>query len=155
MPFYFKSLLSFLLFIGLASCQSSTNENKPSNKPPTIETPKEGVPSNPENLIEGRWENLFSDKEFIIFTATNMIRRFGSEDFKKDVITNEAYSVEKNCQGACQIQMPNPNDTQYDCISVIENEQYVCYLIIKLDEKELEIATPGGKGSSFKYKRIQ
>jgi len=157
MSSFFKTILSCLLFIGLASCQSTTDESKNETSSPRVESKIQGpiVPKNPANLIEGRWENIATDKEFIIFTTTNMIKRFGSDDFKKDVITNDPFNIYEKCQGPCQIQVSNSEGANFDCFSVNENGEFICYKIVKLDATEFEFTLLDGTGPSFKYKRIQ
>ena len=158
MSSFFKTILTCLLVIGLTSCQSTTNESESkTSEPQRTESKIKGpvVPSNPENLLEGRWENIANDKEFIIFTATNMIRRFGSDDFKKDVITNDPFSFYEKCQGPCQIQVSDTSDTQSDCFSVNESGEFICYKVVKLTAAEFEFTKLDGSESIYKYKRIQ
>ena len=143
-------LFSTILFF-MASCQSDGN-----NAATTTTTKNEKpTPKDPTNLLEGRWENIATDKEFIIFKGGKMIRRFAGATPQEDKISNEHFNYYEKCHAPCQSQSNEPDVSQFKCFTLKEEGNYNCYKITKLDGEALEFTLMDGTGPRFAYKRLQ
>ena len=137
----------FTIFLfSMVSCQSDNGAASTNEKP---------TPENPLDLLEGRWENIASDKEFIIFDEGKMISRFAGPTIKEDKISNVHFNYYEKCHAPCQAHSIDPDVSKFKCFTVKEDGVYKCYKITKLDEAELEFTLTDGSGPRFAYKRLQ
>lgn len=154
MSSFLKLLFFSIAILCLGSCQSDTNSANSANSAATDTTPDKSGPKDPTHLLEGRWENVASDKEFIIFDKGRMISRFAGPTIQEDKITSILYNFYEKCHAPCQTQSTDPDISKFQCFTV-KDGIYKCYKITKLDAAELHFTLTDGTGPKYEYKRLQ
>ena len=147
-------LFSFLIF-SLANCQSEKKTSEETTPTTTTTNEKPSKEATPTQLLQGRWENISSDKEFLIIKDQKMIRRFAGATVKDDIITNTPFEFFEKCHSPCQIQSTDPDVSKFKCFTLKEEGSYNCYKVIRLDEDELHYSLMDGTGPHYSYKRVK
>lgn len=156
MSTFIKIIFFSFLIISLTNCQSETNTDKqtstPTNEEQSVET---NVPKTPAQLLQGRWVNVASESEFLIFNGTNMVRRFAGATPQEDKLTNKPFSFFEKCHPPCQIQSTEPDVSKFKCFTLKEDGAYNCYKVTILDEETLEYTLMDGTGPTYGYKKVK